>query len=204
MPFGMLYLWWPEWYNGGTSRRETAEEEKPMSVPRSVTQWIAQLKAGDRAAAQALWQGYYRQLVARARAKLAGAPRRAADEEDVALSAFDCFYRAAEQGHFPQLHDRQDLWHLLVLIVDRKAVNLIHAERRQRRGAGKVLDEAALAGGATAATALAWVPGQAPSPEFAAEAADEYRRLLHALADANLQRVAVLKMAGYSVTEIAA
>ena len=39
-----------------------------MSVPGSVTQWIAQLKAGDRAAAQALWEGYYRLLVARARA----------------------------------------------------------------------------------------------------------------------------------------
>jgi DNA-directed RNA polymerase specialized sigma24 family protein len=177
-----------------------------MSEPGSVTQWIAQLKAGDRVAAQALWEGCYRQLVARARAKLAGAPRRAADEEDVALSAFDSFYRAAEQGHFPQLHDREDLWQLLMLIVDRKAINLIHAERRQRRGGGKVLDEAALAGGATATsvTALAWVPGQEPSPEFAAQAADEYRRLLHILADADLQRVAVQKMAGYSVEEIAA
>jgi len=185
---------------------ETAEEEKPMSEPGSVTQWIPQLKEGDRAAAQALWEGYYRQLVARARAKLSGAPRRAADEEDVALSAFDSFFRAAEQGLFPQLHDRHDLWQLLMLIADRKAINLIHAERRQRRGGGKVLDEAALAGGAAtvSVTGLAWVPGEAPSPEFAAEAADEYRRLLHVLADANLQRVAVLKMAGYSVAEIAA
>jgi len=124
----------------------------------------------------------------------------------VVLSAFDSFFRAAEQGRFPQLHDRDDLWQLLILIADRKAINLIHAERRQRRGGGKVLDEAALAGGANTVgvTGLAWVPGQALSPEFAAEAADECRRLLHALADANLQRVAVLKMAGHSVAEIAA
>src|SRR5262249_56846316 len=112
----------------------------------------------------------------------------AGHEEDAARSAFDSFFRAAEQGHFPQLHDREDLWQLLMLIVDRKAINLIHAERRQRRGGGKVLDEAALAGGATAAgaTVLAWVPGQAPSPEFAAEAADEYRRLLPAPPHPNL------------------
>src|SRR5262249_15219134 len=34
---------------------------------------------------------------------------RPADQEDVALSAFDSFYRAAEQGRFPRLHDRDDL-----------------------------------------------------------------------------------------------
>ena len=35
---------------------------------------------------------------------------RLADEEDVALSAFDSFCRGAEQGRFPRLDDRDDLW----------------------------------------------------------------------------------------------
>jgi hypothetical protein len=67
-----------------------------MSSPGSVTCWIQQLKAGERAATQALWESYFQRLVARARRQLAGVPRRAADEEDVALSAFDSFCRAAE------------------------------------------------------------------------------------------------------------
>ena len=95
-----------------------------MSSEGSVTGWIDRLKGGDPAAAQRLWQSYFRRLVGLARHKLQGAPRRAADEEDVALSAFDSFCRGAEQGRFPQLHDRDNLWRLLVCITDRKLKNL--------------------------------------------------------------------------------
>ena len=80
-----------------------------MPSPGSVTCWIDQLKAGEPAAVQPLWEGYFQQLVARTRQKLTGRSRRAADEEDVALSAFDSFCRAAAQGRFPQLQDRDDL-----------------------------------------------------------------------------------------------
>jgi hypothetical protein len=80
-----------------------------MSSTGSVTCWITQLKAGQRQAVQPLWQRYFGQLVIRAWQKLRGLPRRAADEEDVALSAFDNFCRAAEEGRFPDLADRDDL-----------------------------------------------------------------------------------------------
>jgi DNA-directed RNA polymerase specialized sigma24 family protein len=174
--------------------------------PESVTYWIDQLKAGDRAAAQPLWEGYFQQLVARTRQKLAGSPRRAADEEDVALSAFASFCRAATEGRFPQLHDRDDLWHLLIVIADRKAGRLVQYERRQRRGGGQVLDEAALRHGWLAAPAfpLAQIAGREPSPDFAAQVGEECQRLLAALDDPDLQRAAVLKMEGYTVAEIAA
>jgi len=61
-----------------------------------------------------LWERYFRRLVGLARKKLRAAPRRAADEEDVALSAFDSFCRGAKLDRFPQLHDRLDVWQLLV------------------------------------------------------------------------------------------
>src|SRR5438477_6801392 len=113
-----------------------------MASTGSVSHWISLLKAGDPVAAQRLWEFYFERLVHLARKKLAGAPRRAADEEDVALSAFDSFCRAAQQGKFPRLDDRQDLWQLLVLIATRKAVNLRQHDGRRKRGAGAVLDEA--------------------------------------------------------------
>ena len=72
----------------------------------SVTQWIHQLQAGDRDAAQELWNRYFQRLVGLARCKLQGAQRRAADEEDVVLSAFESFFRGAEQGRFPRLQRR--------------------------------------------------------------------------------------------------
>jgi RNA polymerase sigma factor (sigma-70 family) len=181
-------------------------EELPMSDPGSVTLWISQLKAGDAAAAQPLWENYFRQLVARARARLAGTPRRAADEEDVAQQAFASFCRAAARGRFPRLNDRHDLWQLLVRITDHKAIDLIRDECRQCRGGGHVLDEAALAESQATASGspLTRVLDQEPSPEFAALLAEKYRRLLGLLADPELQRLAVLKMEGYSVKEIAA
>jgi hypothetical protein len=69
-----------------------------------------------------------------------------ADEEDVALSAFDSFCRGAEKGRFPRLQDCDDLWQLLFMITTRKAADLVEHERRQKRGGGLVLDEAMLAG----------------------------------------------------------
>src|SRR5262249_15198784 len=64
------------------------------------------------AAAQKLWEGYFQKMVGLARQKLQGLPRRAADEEDVALSAFNSFCLGAGAGRFPQLSDRDSLWPL--------------------------------------------------------------------------------------------
>jgi RNA polymerase sigma factor (sigma-70 family) len=178
-----------------------------MSSPGSVTLWIAQFKAGAPDAARPLWENYFRRLVARARRKLAQLPRRAAGAEDVALSAFASFCRAAERGRFPDLNDRDDLWQLLVVLTDRKACDLVKYERRQKRrptqGGGKVLDEAALQGPTDGVSPLAEARSREPSPEFAAQAAEECRRLLDALGDDDLRQVAVRKLEGYTVEEIA-
>jgi serine/threonine-protein kinase len=69
-----------------------------MTSTGSVTHWISQLRAGEAAAAQKLWEGYFRRMVELARLKLQGLPRRAADEEDVALSAFHSFCQGASAG----------------------------------------------------------------------------------------------------------
>jgi DNA-directed RNA polymerase specialized sigma24 family protein len=178
-----------------------------MRPESSVTQWIDRLKAGDPDAAQRLWERYFRRLVDLARKKLRAAPRRAADEEDVALSAFDSFCRGAAQDRFPQLHDRLDLWQLLVLLTARKAFDLAQHERRQKRGGGGVLDEAALPGPADSSArgaALERIEGPEPTPAFAAQMAEECRRLLERLDSPELRTVALRKVEGYSNEEIAA
>jgi RNA polymerase sigma factor (sigma-70 family) len=177
-----------------------------MSVAGSVTHWIAHLRTGDPAAAQALWERYYSQLVDCARRKLARTSRRAADEEDVVLSAFASFCEAAKQGRFPRLNDRHDVWQVLVMIAERKAIDLYHHEARAKRGGGRVLDEGALldAGSTPQGRALERVEGRELSPEFAAQIAEEVGRLLEVLADTQLQQIAVQKMEGYTVKEIAA
>src|SRR5262249_22722064 len=97
----------------------------PMSSVGSVTAWIEQLRAGDHAAAERLWKGYFQRLVVLARRKLRRAPSGMAGAEDVALSAFANFCRGVEQGRFPKLHDRDDLWRLLFVITERKAIKLV-------------------------------------------------------------------------------
>jgi DNA-directed RNA polymerase specialized sigma24 family protein len=183
-----------------------------MSAPGSVTHWIGQLKAGDQKAAQKLWEGYFQRMVGLARKKLQGTPRRAADEEDVALSAFDSFCRGAEQGRFPRLDDRHDLWQLLFLLTIRKAVDLLEHEGRKKRGGGEVRGESALANRAGRGSAnlgdldefpLNQIIGPDPSPELVALMAEQCQCLLASLADLQLRQIALWKMEGFTTEEIA-
>ena len=171
----------------------------------SVSHWLGPLREGDPDAVQRLWERYFQQLIELARKKLRALPHREA-AEDVALSAFDSFCRGAEQGRFPQLEDRNNLWHLLMVITARKAARLARDEARQRHGA-TVLGEAALEclfGEGSDERALEQVLGSEPTPELAAQVAEECRRLLTGLGDRNLEAVAVCKMEGHTNAEIAA
>jgi DNA-directed RNA polymerase specialized sigma24 family protein len=176
-----------------------------MSAHGSVTSWIGQLKAGDPEAAQPLWQRYFRRMVALARKRLQGARRREADEEDVALSAFTSFWEAARRGRFPQLTDRDDLWRLLVVITARKALDLIAHQKAQKQGGGRVRGESALLDpDDPAAGGIDQVVGDEPSPDFAAQVAEECQRLLDKLGDDELRSIAVWKLECDTNEEIAA
>ena len=165
-----------------------------MAPERSVTRWIDQLQAGDLAAAQPLWERYFQLLVDLARRKLLSAKAHGADEEDVALSAFDSFCRGVKRGRFPDLQDRDNLWKLLVVLTARKACRLIRDERRLKRGGAQPVG---------ADEELAQVLGQEPSPEFAAECAETCQHLLDRLGDDELRTIALNKMEGYTTKEIA-
>ena len=176
----------------------------------SISQWLQQLQTGEEEAARQLWNRYFQQLVTAARRRLATFPRRISDEEDVALSAFHSFCRRAAEGRFPDLHDRHDLWNLLFTITERKAMRSIEHQRRQRRGGGAVRGMSALGSpqdqdGGPQWEAVPLHPGQVePTPEFAAEIADQVSFLLNQLPDDTLREVAILKMEGWTVDEVAA
>src|SRR5262245_44934727 len=121
----------------------------------SVTHWLGALRGGDLDAARALWERYSARLVRLAQASLSTRRRSGAaeDEEDAAPSAFDSFCRAATEGRFPRLDDRDDLWRLLLAITERKAADQMRRARRQKRGGGRVRTESGLAAGAPADSA---------------------------------------------------
>ena len=176
----------------------------------SVSRWLGDLQAGDQGAAQPLWDRYFDRLVRLASAKLrAGRTSSAeADEEDAALSAFDSFCAGAARGRFPDLSDRDDLWRLLVVITARKVQAQARRDRRQKRGSGRVqtMTDLGVIGpaGHHDRGDLDRIIGAEPTPEFAAEVAEEFGHLLDTLGDESLRLVALGRLEGYTNDEIAA
>jgi DNA-directed RNA polymerase specialized sigma24 family protein len=170
-----------------------------MSGDGSVTHWVREIEEGNQAVAQELWERYFAKLVQLARMELRGAKRQMSDEEDVAISVFDSFCRAAENGRFPDLADRDSLWRLLVRMTARKAIDLRRHETRLRRGgpsSPKLHDEP------TGDDALALVIGDTPSPEFSVMMAEEFQTLLSLIDDVELRTIALGKMEGYTNEEL--
>ncbi len=173
-----------------------------MPNENSVSMWLGPLKEGDPQAAQELWSRYFEKLVRLARKKLQGSSRRMADEEDVALSAFHSFCEGAAKGKFPRLDDRDNLWRVMVIITARKASRLAEHERRQKRGGGNLRGESVFRGDDEEISAgIQQVVGDEPTPEFAAQIAEEHERLLGKL-EPDLRQIAQWKLEGYTNEEI--
>jgi DNA-directed RNA polymerase specialized sigma24 family protein len=131
----------------------------------TVTDWIQQLKTGSSTAAQKIWERYAQALITLAHRKLAA---RGVDEEDIVQQAFEAFFRAAQAGRLPRLSDRQDLWALLIKITENKVIDQRRRERSRKRGPDGT------------ETSLVGLGDPQPSPEFVAEAIDQYEHLLAA------------------------
>jgi RNA polymerase sigma factor (sigma-70 family) len=176
-----------------------------MSSEGSVTRWVTALKGGDLAAAQPLWERYHRRLIALARRKLQASRRLGADEDDVVQNAFHSFFQGITRGRFPQLSDRDNLWRILVVITARKALDQLAHEHSKRQGGGtsQATPRISPVESESDELLIEQVVGEEPTPEFAAQVAEEYERLLDLLDDESLRRVAVWKMEGLTNDEIA-
>jgi DNA-directed RNA polymerase specialized sigma24 family protein len=162
----------------------------------SVTGLIPLVQAGDEDAARRLWERFFHRLIGMARGRLWNLPGRVGDEEDVVLSVLYKFIDDAQRGRLPPLGDRNDLWNLLAYRTARKCLDLNRRGQAQRRGG----PEARSVGEPDPEATV----DRDPTPEFAAELADECRRRLAALGSDELRTVAVMRMQGYDKAEIAA
>ena len=116
------------------------------------------------------------------------------DEEDVANIA---------AGEFPEL---DQLWRLLVVITTRKAAVVIEKDHRQKRGSGDGRGDSAVmsceneGGGPGGFDQL---ESEKMPPDIATVMADQTRQLLASLPDETAQRIAALKIDGFTHQEIA-
>ena len=168
-----------------------------------VSQWILHLAEGDAEAAQKIWNDYFGKLVRHARKKLEGLPMRDADEEDVAISAMHSFYQGMVNHKFDYVHNRDDLWKLLVTITARKATARRRSYFAQKRGGGQVRGESIFEVPEDEQGGIARILGKEPTPEFAVSVAENCRQMLDQLQDETLRQVALWTLEGYRTEEIA-
>ena len=113
---------------------------------------------------------------------------------------FDSFYAAAEQGRFPDLADRDDLWRLLLRMSARKVIDKRRHDQRQRRG-GDVnihsLDHTA------DGESLIQAIGDEPSPEMVLMMQESVEQFFSHLGVGYLRDLAGAKLEGYSNAELA-
>ena len=166
--------------------------------------WIDRLQKGDERASEVIWQKYFEKLVRLSRSRLRDMPNRVVDEEDVALSAMNSFFRGATAARFPKLDDRHDLWKLLVTITARKAVRQQRRHFAEKRGGGQVRGESVFIRPDDSNAGIDQVLGSEPTPALIAEVSECCNELLAKLEDKKLETIAQYKLEGFTNEEIAA
>jgi RNA polymerase sigma factor (sigma-70 family) len=156
----------------------------------SITRLIRAVQDGSDSAVRPLLEAYFNRLVQLARKRLQNLSGLGGYDEDVALRSFHSVYQRLRDPARPlDLSGRDDLWRLLATRTISRAIDLI---RRHRSGE--------VPGDLDVSQLLA----REPTPEEAAEVADECRRLLDSLPEPELRQIALWKVEGCTNEEIAA
>lgn len=176
-----------------------------MAASGSITAWLGSLRQGEVAAAQKLWNRYSEELTTAARLRLGQSNRSVEDEEDVALSVFRVICLGAAKGRLADINSRDELWWLLLSVTKQKAIDCVRRSSANRRGGGRVVQESALHLPTEMGSefSLDQLAGDSPTPEFLVALDEQFSRLLALLRDDQLRQVAILRIEGYSVPEIA-
>jgi RNA polymerase sigma factor (sigma-70 family) len=155
----------------------------------SITRLMRAVQDGSNSAVRPLLAAYFDRLVQLASKRLQNLPGLGGYDEDLALHSFHSVYRRLRDPARPlDLAGRDDLWRLLATRTISRAIDLI---RRHH--------PAEVPGDQEVTQLLA----REPTPEEAAEVADECRRLLDSLPEPELRQIALWKVEGYTNEEIA-
>lgn len=161
--------------------------------PSPVTEWINKAKDGSPSAYDALWNHYFEKLVRLARARMFALQGAFYDEEDAALSAINSLFRGLHAGRFPELHGRDNLWRLLVVITHRKLRAQWRRQSADKRNPDRETDQLNIQN----------IICEEPTADFVTEMMDQTESMIKSLEDETLQRIAVLRLDGMTYDEIA-
>ena len=103
-----------------------------------ITEWIRRAEGRDAQSEEALWDHFFERVVRLARTRMFALQATVYDEEDAAVSALNSLFRGIRNRQFPDLHDRHNLWRLLILITKRK----VRAQWRREAARGQPASQA--------------------------------------------------------------
>ncbi len=156
----------------------------------SVTRLIRRLEADRSSAVGPLLDAYFDRLVQLARKRLQATPGLTAYEEDVALRSFHSLCVRVRDPNRPlEVASRDDFWRLLATRTIFRATDLMRRHKPQATLSEHDVEQ---------------FLSREPTPEEAAEVADECQRLLGLLDKPELRQVALWKVEGWTTEEIAA
>lgn len=189
----------PTCYDGEMNKAEKEDSENEFA------RLLDQVREGNDDAIAQLWDKYYQQLVRIAARRLPGNLKRSGDEEDIALSAFHSFIAGIRRDQYPDLSGPDNLWGLLITLTGRKAHAHLRHQTRQKRGGGSVRGESVFMdlSGQQMGGGIGGVTGAQDAPDIHVELAEACDDLLVNLGDEQLRQIAVMRMDGYLVDEIA-
>jgi RNA polymerase sigma-70 factor (ECF subfamily) len=168
-----------------------------MATEDSFVEVIGRLQAGDKVAAEAVFNRFASQLVVLARKRLNTRLRQKVDEEDVVQSVFKSFFVRHADGQFT-LENWNSLWGLLIRITLRKCNRW---SERFQAGGGRDLGKEVSPAPATDSVAAWEAVARDPSPSEAAVLAETIEKLLEGFSDKE-REIVTLRLAGYTVPEI--
>lgn len=174
-----------------------------MSEAHSVSNLLQQLQDGNQEAAKEIWDRFIDQLIRAANKKLKELPRRSVEEEDIAQSAFNSFFRGAKEKGFRKLENREDLWQILAMLTERKAIAVLRRELAEKRGGGRVCGESVFENMLAESAADIGIGNVGDPDQKSVDDFTEYVRELLETLDEKLRPVAILRLEGFTNPEIA-
>lgn len=169
----------------------------------SITRLLGPFRENDPDAAARIWGRYQSLLVELASRWLGGFPRRVADEEDIAHTAFLTCWKQVTACKYPELTDRQDLERILRDLVKKAALDYKRRQKSEKRGGGQVQEESTIGicQDSSAAKGFAAIPDPASlTPDELAEFRNLWVRLFEELTESERQ-IAIARLADFTVTD---
>ncbi len=172
----------------------------------SVSELIREFKQhSSEQAAQDIYDRYIGRLTRWAKHLLCHGPRRVADEEDVAAQAIAGVLEGIKKGRFLELDDRDDLWQVLLMLVNRRAADHLRKYAREASaGPAQSPVEDDSEASAREPPSIHQVADGEPTPEEVHELVETLRGRLRQLPSDRHRLIAVGKLEGRTDAAIAA